>query len=84
MRTAGGRYTVTAADPRFGRQLVATDPTHLLAMLRDIKKRYPGKETLILQPEQNATVRELVEIIASVREEFPRIVLSGGQRVVVH
>lgn len=83
VRITGGRYTVTAADPRFGRQVVATDLTQLVAILQDFKKRFPGKETLILQPEQTATVKELVEIISSVREEFPRIVLSGGQRVVV-
>ena len=83
VRTTGGRYTVTAADPRFGRQVVATEISHLVAILQDIKKRFPAKETLILQPEQTATVKELVEIISAVREEFPRIVLSGGQRVVV-
>jgi len=83
VRTTGGRYTVTAADPRFGRQVVATELEHLVAILQDIKKRFPGKETLILQPEQTATVKELVEIISAVREQFPRIVLSGGQRVVV-
>jgi hypothetical protein len=83
VRVAGGSYAVTAADPRFGRQVAANDLAHLIAVLKDIKKRYPGKETIILQPEQNATVRELVEIISSVRDDFPAIVISGGQRVVV-
>ena len=36
---------------------------------------------LIIEPDENVTVGEVVEVIAAVRAEFPRIVLSLGQPV---
>jgi hypothetical protein len=77
---AGGRYTITAADPRFGRTLQA-DATALEPVLADLKKHYPSKETIIVQPSGGATVEDVVRLMVAAQEHFPRVVLSGGQRV---
>lgn len=76
-------YRITAADPRFGRTLEATGQKQLKAMLRDIKKRYPNKESMILQPGPSSTVGDLVMVMQIAQDTFPRPVLSAGQRVLV-
>lgn len=79
----GVSYSVTAADPRFGRRIDVTGDVQLLAVLNDIRKRYPSKDSLVLVPKGPTTVGNVVGIIAAVRDKFPYIVLSGGQQVVV-
>lgn len=79
---AGARYRISAADPRFGRTLVA-DATTLGATLADLKKHYPGKETIIIVPGDSATVGDIVQLMLGAQEFFPRVVLSGGQRVTI-
>ncbi len=79
---AGARYTITAADPRFQRTLQANAGT-LGATLADIKKNYPGKETIIIVPGDSATVGDMVGLMVAAQAHFTRVVFSGGQRVVV-
>lgn len=77
------KYRITAADPRFGRTLEAEGQKQLKAMLRDIKKRYPNKESIILRPGPSTTVGDLVQVMLTAQKSFPRPVLSAGQRVLV-
>lgn len=75
------RYRVTATDPTYSREHEVTTPARLVGISRDIKKRYPGKSTVILVPRDGVQVLELMKVAAVVRNEFPRIVFSAGQDV---
>jgi hypothetical protein len=81
IKVAPGHYHVSATDPLYARdhEVTAVGPLRVLA--REIKKRYPSKETVIVVPEGGVTVRELMEVVASVQESFPRLVLSAGQEL---
>lgn len=77
-----GRYRVSATDPRYAREHEATSPGQLQKITRDIKKRYPGKEAVILVPRDGVTVGEVMAVAALMgRGGFPRLVLSAGQDV---
>lgn len=81
IRVLPGQYQVTATDPRYAREHRVGSLAALKALSRELKKRYPSKETVILVPEAGVTVRELVEVAATVQDAFPRIVLSAGQEI---
>jgi hypothetical protein len=76
-----GKFRITAADPRFGRALEFATLPEVVAALRDIKKRFPGKDVLILDVLQAGTVSDVVVIMTAVQEDFAKIVLCNGQRV---
>jgi hypothetical protein len=76
-----GRYEVSATDPRYARKHEVTKPSMLQAIVRDVKKSYPSKTTVILVPRGDVTVRELMEVVAIAQSSFPRIVLSAGQEI---
>ncbi len=78
-----GRYRVRAEDSSFAGAGRVQNLTMLRARLREVKKRFPNKQTVILIPEEGVTVSDLVETISAVRADFPRIVLSAGQDVVL-
>lgn len=81
IKVSPGQYHVTATDPRYARdhQVAALGP--LGALAREIKKRYPSKETVILVPGDGVSVKELVDVAAAVQDSFPRLVLSAGQEL---
>ena len=74
-------FSVSADDPDFNRRINAPNTTALRGVLRDVKKRYPSKEAVVLVPDETVTVADLVEVMVAVRAEFPRIILSAGQRL---
>lgn len=76
-----GKLVVTAADPRFGRTLEVSTPEELRRILKDIKRRYPAKETLIIDVNASTTVNDVAGVINASQEYFPRIVLTDGRRV---
>lgn len=78
---APGRYRVTATDPRYAREHEVTALGPLKALGRELEKRYPGKETVILVPQEGVSVRELVDVAAALQGSFPRLVLSAGQEL---
>lgn len=84
VRFGGGRIAVAAEDARYNRTLRGRDVAGLRTMLRDVKKRHPGKQTVVLVPDEGVTVAELVEMMVAVRAEFPSIVLSAGQELRLH
>lgn len=81
IRVSPGLYQVSSADSRTiaGQQVQGLGP--LRALARELKKRHPSKETVILVPDGATTVRELVDVAAAVQESFPRLVLSAGQEL---
>lgn len=81
VRFGRNAFSITAEDPQFNRDLRARDTAGLRALLREVKKRYPGKQAIILVPDETVTVADLVQVMVAVRAEFPRIVLSAGQDV---
>lgn len=76
-----GRFHVDAADTRYVQESTVTDLKRVHALLLGVKKRHPGKEAVILVPDDTVTVGDLVALIMVVRPDFPRIVLSLGQNV---
>jgi hypothetical protein len=81
IKVSPGQYHVTATDPRYARDHEVGGLGPLRALTSAIKKSYPSKETVILVPEGGVTVRELVDVVAAVQDDFPRIVLSAGQEI---
>jgi DNA-binding transcriptional LysR family regulator len=53
------------------------------SITRTIKRRYPGKQTVVLVPDETVSVRELVDLMVALREDFPRVVFSQGQDLVL-
>jgi hypothetical protein len=78
-----GRWLLRAEDPQFVREVRASDTKQLAAALRGVKRRYPNKKVIILVPDETVTVGDLVSTMTAVRAEFPRIVLSAGQDVIL-
>ncbi len=76
-----GRYVIKATDPRFAREQTVRNPEELRRLLADVKRRYPGKETVIVVPDAQISVGEMMRAVASIEAGFPRTVLSAGQRV---
>lgn len=75
---------VRGADATLGRTgHHAKTLTEIRRVLDGIKKRSPGKESIILVPRAGVTVGELMLLVQVVRTEFPRIVLSLGQDVII-
>ncbi|MBC8068719.1 MAG: hypothetical protein IAG13_10330 [Deltaproteobacteria bacterium] len=78
-----GRWLLRAEDPQYVREVRASDTKQLAAALREVKRRYPSKQAIILVPDDTVTVGDLVSTMTAVRAEFPRIVLSAGQDVIL-
>lgn len=72
---------MSAADSRYARDDRVDSPTVLASLVKQVKKRYPGKETVILVPKDGVTAGDLMKVVAAVQDSFPRIVLSGGQKI---
>ncbi len=78
-----GRYLLRAEDPGVVRAVRTESLAALRAALREIKKRHPGKQAIIVTPGDGVNVGDLVEVMVAVRADFPRIVLSAGQDVIL-
>ena len=74
----GMNFRMSAIDPRFDKSLTGAGTTQLEAILGDIKRHYPGKDTLIIDIGDNASMDELVAVIRVAEETFPRVVLTVG------
>ena len=79
----GDRFSVSAASPKFGRVVEAGSSQELLNILQDVKKRNPGKETLIIDASEGGTVGDLFKVITLAQEEFSRVVFALGQDVII-
>jgi len=81
LRFGRDRYELDAVDERYVQNERLTDLRRLAAALAGVKKRYPNKTAIVLEPDASVTVADLVAVIAAVRAEFPRIVLAAGQPI---
>lgn len=79
VKVSQGTYTVTATDPQFVREHRVRTPAELRRLLAEIKRRYPGKETVIIEPDQNTTVGDVMRGFVGIQSLFPRLVFSVGQ-----
>jgi hypothetical protein len=79
-----GHYEVSANDPDFVAPRQANGIAGVRSITRVLKKRYPGKQTVVLVPGDAVSVRDLVELALALREDFPRVVLSQGQDLRLH
>ena len=68
-------------DHRFGRTVEVATPEELRRVLKDIKRRYPAKEAIIIDVNPTTTVNDVAAVINASAEYFPRIVLTDGRRV---
>jgi hypothetical protein len=76
-------YTVDAADATLGRDRKLASPKMLAGIIKTLRKRHPSKEAVILEPDDSVSMGQLMALIAAIREDFPRIILSRGQEVVM-
>lgn len=74
---------VEAADASLARSRRLATLPQLAKFLEGVKKSHPSKETIILVPETDMPISQLVQVMEAVREHFPRIVLSQGQDVII-
>jgi hypothetical protein len=77
------QWRIRAEDPQFVRELKAESTARLGAALREVKKRFPSKSAIVLVPDETVSVADLVATMAAVRAEFPVIVLSAGQDLIL-
>jgi hypothetical protein len=81
VRMEGSTLAVGSAESRDNALRKVASVAALAPVLREIKKRYPGKETVIIVPDENATIGEVVRLATVCSAEFPRLVLSAGQPI---
>jgi len=77
----GSTLAIGSAESRDNALRRVASVAALPPVLREIKKRYPGKEAVIIVPDQKATIGEVIRLATVCSEEFPRLVLSAGQSV---
>ncbi len=76
-------FVMSASSPDFSSPRRTRDLRNVESFAHAVKKKFPGKETVIIEPKEGFTIGELVRLITLLREEFPRVVLSAGQDVLV-
>ncbi len=78
------QFKITGTDASLGRTgRRAKSLTDLRKILAGVKKRFPGKDSIILVPRAGVTVGDLVLLMQAIRTSYPRMVLSLGQDVVI-
>ncbi len=78
-----GRFTVTAASPRFGRTLPAGSLQELVAILRDVHRHHPNKQAVVFRFGDRVTVGDFVATYAAIRDEFPTVVLGDDEPITI-
>ncbi len=73
-----GAFRISAIDPRFPANNRGTGPEQLRSMLADIKRRYPGKQTVIVEASAGTTVGDVVAVMAVAEKDFPKVVLAAA------
>ncbi|MFO7566800.1 MAG: hypothetical protein R6X02_29425 [Enhygromyxa sp.] len=74
----GESFTISAAHPRFAGNIEGTGWKLLASELAKIKKRYPNKETLIIDVGEQASVGDVVMAMVAAQQHFPETVLTDG------
>ncbi len=73
----GESFTISAAHPRFARDIEGTGWKLLATELAKIKKTYPNKETIIIDVGNDATVTDVVMAMVASQKHFPTTVLTN-------
>lgn len=77
-------FVIRGADATLGRSgRRGKSLTDVRKVLAGVKKRHPGKDSIILVPRAGVTVGELMTLVQVIRTSYPRVVLSLGQDVVI-
>lgn len=73
----GEQFELSAAHPRFSRNIRGTGWKELAKQLVAIKKQYPNKGTLIIDVGEG-TVGDVVMVMVASQKQFPRVVVTDG------
>ncbi len=76
-------FLVSGSDATLGRGKKGKSLTDVRRILEAVKKRHPGKDSVILVPRAGITVGQLMALVQAIRTSYPRIVLSLGQDVII-
>ncbi|MGH1341393.1 MAG: hypothetical protein ACRBN8_07580 [Nannocystales bacterium] len=76
-------FIVSGSDATLGRGKRGKSLADVRRILAAVKKRFPGKESIILVPRAGVSVGQLMMLVQTIRTSYPRIVLSLGQDVVI-
>lgn len=76
-------FVVSGSDATLGRGKRGKSLADVRRILASVKKRYPGKDSIILVPRAGVTVGQMMTLVQVIRTSYPRIVLSLGQDVVI-
>lgn len=77
-------FVVRGADSTLGRTgRRGNSLADVQKILAGVRKRNPGKDTVILVPRAGVTVGDLMLLVQTLRANYPRIVLSLGQDVII-
>jgi hypothetical protein len=74
--SSGGRFTFSAADPRFGPKREAQGMQEARLALDKIKKEYPNKNAIIVQASEELPYLEYIAAIEMVTPTFPKIIIG--------
>jgi hypothetical protein len=75
---AGETFKVSAAHPRFAREIEGVGWKELAAQMVAVKKTYPNKGTIIIDVGEDATVGDVVMTMVAAQKQFPTVVLTKG------
>ncbi len=76
-------FVVRGADATLGAERKGKSLRDVRSILKTVKKRYPGKESVVLVPRAGVSVGQMMALIQVLRVDFPRVVLSLGQDVIL-
>lgn len=74
-------YRVTGADRSLDEPPIVNGLDQLKQLVWAVKRRHPGKNAVIVVPDDDATIRDLLEVIVELRPMFGHVVLSLGQKL---
>jgi len=78
------KFLVRGSDSTLGRTgRRAKTLAEVQKILAGVRKRNPGKDAIILVPRAGVTVGDLMLLVQMLRTDYPRIVLSLGQDVII-
>lgn len=74
--SSGGQYRISARSGAFAFAGDVQGISALTHQFGEIKRKYPGKDSLILEVEPDVTTQELATVMGASLELYPRLILS--------
>ena len=75
---AGEGFSISAAHPRFNRNIEGTGWKQLATELAAVAKQYPNKESIIFDVGDDATVSDVVMAMIAAQKHYDNVVLTIG------